>query len=133
MVRVRSVLASKRRKKRVLKKAKGQFGHRHSRYQQAKRSVVKGMAYSYRDRKVKKRDFRALWIVRINAACREEGVTYSQFMSGLKRANVGLDRKALADLAISSPSAFKKLVKVSQDASSGKSAKKEKKTKTASA
>jgi large subunit ribosomal protein L20 len=133
MVRIRSVLSAKRRKKRVLKRAKGQFGHKHTRYQQAKRSIIKGMAYSYRDRKVKKRDFRRLWIVRINAACQEEGVTYSQFMNGLKRANIGLDRKALSDLAINSPSAFKKLAVLSKEAVLGKAAKKEKTTKAATA
>jgi large subunit ribosomal protein L20 len=116
MVRVRSVLSAKRRKKRVLKRTKGQFGQKHSRYQQAKRSLLKGMVYSYRDRKVRKRDFRALWIVRISAACQEAGTTYSRFMSGLKRAKVTLDRKVLSELAVSSPSAFKKLITLAKAA-----------------
>ena len=116
MVRVRSATTAQKRKKRVLKKAKGQFGHRSTRYRQAKKSVVKGMAYSYRDRKVKKREFRSLWIIRLSAACQEEGMTYSRFINGLKRANVDIDRKVLSELAISSPSAFKKLVKVSKEA-----------------
>lgn len=116
MVRVRSATTAQKRKKRVLKKAKGQFGHRSTRYRQAKRSVIKGMAYAYRDRKVKKREFRSLWIIRINAACQEEGVMYSRFMNGLKKANVDIDRKVLSELAISSPAAFKKLVKISKEA-----------------
>lgn len=127
MVRVRSVHTAHRRKKRVLKKAKGQFGHRSKRYRQAKRSVTRGMVYAYRDRKVRKREFRRLWIVRINAACQEAGVTYSRFMNGLRRAKVDIDRKMLSELAISSPAAFKKLVKLSKD---GAEANSEKKAKT---
>ena len=115
MVRVRSVHTAHRRKKRVLKKAKGQFGHRSKRYRQAKRSVTRGMVYAYRDRKVRKREFRRLWIIRINAACQEAGVTYSRFMNGLRRAKVDIDRKMLSELAISSPAAFKKLVKLSKE------------------
>ncbi len=115
MVRIRNSATAQKRKKRVLKKAKGQFGHRSTRYRQAKRSVIKGMMYAYRDRKVKKREFKRLWIIRINAACQESGVTYSRFMNGLKQANVDIDRKVLSELAISSPSAFKKLVKLSKE------------------
>ena len=124
MVRVRSATTAQKRKKRVLKKAKGQFGHRSTRYRQAKRSVVKGMAYSYRDRKVKKREFRSLWIIRLSAACQEEGMTYSRFINGLKKANVDIDRKVLSELAISSPLAFKKLVKLSKEAPSSETKKK---------
>ena len=115
MVRVRSATTAQKRKKRVLKKAKGQFGHRSKRYRQAKRSIIKGLTYAYRDRKVKKREFRRLWILRISAACKEAGLTYSRFMNGLKRAQVGLDRKVLSELAISSPAAFKKLVALSKE------------------
>jgi large subunit ribosomal protein L20 len=115
MVRVRSTIAAHKRKKRVLKKAKGQFGHRSRRYQQAKRSLIKGMAYAYRDRKVKKREFKRLWIIRIKAACQEAGVTYSRFIKGLKEAKIDINRKVLSELAISSPAAFKKLVKISKD------------------
>jgi large subunit ribosomal protein L20 len=114
MVRIKNSVTSHRRKKRVLKKAKGQFGQRSKRYQQAKRSLIKGMAYAFRDRKVKKREFRSLWIVRINAACQEEGMTYSRFMNGLKKAGVGVDRKVIADLAVNSSDVFKKLVKVAK-------------------
>jgi len=115
MVRVRSAVTAQKRKKRVLKKAKGQFGHKSTRYRQAKRSVIKGMTYAYRDRKVKKREFKRLWIIRINAACQEAGVTYSRFMNGLKKANIDIDRKVLSELAVSSPAAFKKLVKLSKE------------------
>lgn len=112
MVRVRSVLSAHRRKKRVLKKAKGQFGHRSRRFTQAKRSVIKGMDYNYRHRKNRKGEFRSLWIIRINAACKQAGTTYSRFIKGLSNAKVELDRKVLADLAVNSPDAFKKLVEL---------------------
>ena len=126
MVRVRSAVTAQKRKKRVLKKAKGQFGHRSTRYRQAKRSVIKGLTYAYRDRKVKKREFKRLWIIRINAACQESDVTYSRFMNGLKKANIDIDRKVLSELAVSSPGAFKKLVKLSKEAASGTPGKKAK-------
>ena len=120
MVRVRSVIASKRKKKRYLKAAKGQFGHRKTRYIQARRAVVKGLAYSYRDRKVKKQTFRRLWIIRISAACREEGIPYSRFIKGLTEAKVEIDRKMIADLAVNSPAAFKKLIAVAKNGSAEK-------------
>jgi large subunit ribosomal protein L20 len=126
MVRVRSAVTAQKRKKRVLKKAKGQFGHRSTRYRQAKKSVIKGMTYSYRDRKVKKREFRRLWIIRINAACNESGMTYSRFMNGLKKANIDIDRKVLSELAVTSPAAFKKLVKLSKETAEAKPKKTEK-------
>ena len=131
MVRVRSTITAHKRKKRVLKKAKGQFGHKSRRYQQAKRSIIKGMTYAYRDRKVRKRDFKGLWIVRINAACKESGISYSRFMNGLKKANVDIDRKALSDLAVSSPSVFKKLVKLSKESGTQKPREKAKAAKSA--
>lgn len=115
MVRVRTNVATKRRKKRVLKSAKGYFQQRSKRYAQAKRTRIKAQAYSYRDRKVRKGEFRKLWTVRINAACRELGMTYSRFVSGLIKAKVAIDRKMLAELAISSPAAFKRLVKIAQE------------------
>ena len=124
MVRVRSAVTAQKRKKRVLKKAKGQFGHRSTRYRQAKRSVIKGLTYAYRDRKVRKREFKRIWIIRINAACQESGMTYSRFINGLKKASVEIDRKALSELAISSPAAFKKLVKLSKDPVPAKTEKK---------
>lgn len=126
MVRVRSVLSAHRRKKRVLKRAKGQFGHRSKRFQQAKRSVTKGLAYHFRDRKGKKRDYRALWIVRINAACKLAGTTYSQFIKGLLNAKVDLDRKILAELAVNSPEVFQKLIEIANLSKSTRSVKKTK-------
>ena len=115
MVRIKSSVASKKRRKRVLKKAKGQFGQRSRHFSQAKRSVIKGLVYSYRDRKVKKRAFRRVWIIRIKAACEKYGVTYSRFMKGLSEANVAINRKMLADISVHSPSVFQKLVKVAKE------------------
>lgn len=115
MVRAKHAVATRRRKKRVLKAAKGQFAQRSKRYQQARRSVVRSMVYEYRDRKVRKREFRALWITRINAACKEAGITYSRLIAGLLKAKVEINRKLLADLAVTSPGAFRKLIKVAQD------------------
>ncbi len=115
MVRVRTNVATKRRKKRVLKAAKGYFQQRHKRYAQAKRTRIKAQAYAYRDRKVNKGEYRKLWTVRINAACREMGMTYSQFIGGLTKAKVAVDRKIISELAISSPAAFNRLVKIAQE------------------
>lgn len=112
MVKISTAVSSHKRKKRVLKAAKGQFQQRSKRYQQAKISVTRGMAYAFKDRKANKQNYRHLWTVRINAACRELGMAYSRFIAGLKKANITLDRKALAELAINSPVAFKKLVKL---------------------
>jgi len=125
MVRVQSAVAAQKRKKRVLKKAKGQFGHRSTRYRHAKRSVIKGLTYAYLDRKVKKREFKRVWIIRINTTCQEAGVTFSRFCNGLKQANVDIDRKVLSELAINSPATFKKLVKLSKEPVSPKPVKKE--------
>lgn len=115
MTKVKTAVASRKRKKRVLKQAKGQFGQRSKRYQQAKRSIKRSMAYSYRDRRVKKREIRNLWVVRINAACRENDISYSRFMNGLKAANISLDRKMLAELAVENPEVFQKLVHIAQE------------------
>jgi large subunit ribosomal protein L20 len=115
MVRIKHAVSTRRRKRRLLKRAQGQFGQRHRRYQQAKRSLMKSMTYAYRDRRLKKREFRNLWVVRINAACREQGLSYSRFMSGLTKAQVAINRKVLADLAVNSPVAFKRLVKLAKD------------------
>ncbi|MCA9407216.1 MAG: 50S ribosomal protein L20 [Candidatus Omnitrophica bacterium] len=116
MVRIKSCVTAHKRKKRVLKQAKGHFGHRSKRYKQAKKSVIKGLQYQYRDRRLMKRDFRSLWIIRINAACQEEGITYSRFISGLSNAEVVVNRKVIAELAVSSPEAFRHLVKVANEA-----------------
>ena len=106
---VNSVAARARRKK-ILKAAKGFFGRRKNVWTVAKNAVEKAMVYSTRDRKVKKRDFRALWIQRINAATREHGISYSQFMGKLSKANIDLNRKVLADLAMNHPAAFKAIL-----------------------
>ena len=114
MTKVKWAVAAKRRRKKVFKKAKGQYGARSRLYRTAKESVQKGMYYSYRDRKQKKRSFRNLWISRINAACRDVGVSYSKFMSGLKKAKINLNRKVLADLAVSDRKAFAEIVKAAK-------------------
>ena len=110
MAKIKHSVATRKRKKRTLKKAKGFWGDRSKQYQQAKRALMHALVYAYRDRKVKKRQFRRLWITRINAACRSAGITYSKFMNGLKKAKVTIDRKILADLAVKDSQAFKKLV-----------------------
>ncbi len=104
-------MASKARKKKVFKQAKGYFGRRKNVWSVTKNAVEKGMQYAYRDRKAKKREFRALWIQRINAAVRTYDMSYSQFINGLKQANIEINRKALADLAMNHPEAFAEVVK----------------------
>jgi large subunit ribosomal protein L20 len=106
MARVKRGVTTKARHKRVLEQAKGYYGRRKNTIRIAKQAVEKAGQYAYRDRKVKKRSFRALWIQRINAAARAEGLTYGQFMHGLKLAGVDLDRKVLADLAMHEGGAF---------------------------
>ena len=101
----RSVHARKKRRK-VLQQARGYWGLKHSSYRRAKEQVEHSLAYAYRDRKAKKREFRRLWILRINAAARQNGLSYNQFIAGLKKAEIELDRKVLADLAVSDPAAF---------------------------
>jgi len=111
MPRSVNAVASKARRKRILKHAKGYFGRRKNVWTVAKNAVEKGWTYAYRDRKAKKRDFRKLWITRINAGARLEGMSYSQLMGKLKGANIELNRKVLADLAMNHPDAFKAIVK----------------------
>ena len=115
MTRVRHSPASRKRKKKVLKEAKGYFGDRSKQYQQAKRTVTRAYVYAFRDRRVKKREFRRLWIVRINAACRAAGIKYGPFISGLKKAGIDLDRKILADLAVKDTNVFNKLVEIAKE------------------
>jgi len=103
-------VASRNRRKKILKAAKGYFGRRKNVYTVAKNAVEKGMLYAYRDRKNNKRNFRSLWIVRINAAARLHGMSYSQFMGKVKANNIELNRKVLADLAVNNPEAFKAVV-----------------------
>jgi large subunit ribosomal protein L20 len=110
MPRSKNAVASRARRKKILDQAKGYYGKRKNVYTVAKNIVEKGMTYSYVGRKLKKREYRTLWIARINAAVREEGLTYSVFMNKLAKAGIGLDRKVLADLAMNEPSSFKQLV-----------------------
>lgn len=110
MPRSVNAVASRRRRKKILKAAKGYFGARSKVYTVAKNAVEKGWSYAYRDRKNKKRAFRRLWITRINAAARMEGLSYSKFMHGLSKSGSGLNRKTLADLAMNHPTQFKAIV-----------------------
>ena len=110
MSRVKRGVTSHARHRKVLNKAKGYYGRRKNTIRIAKQAVEKAMQYGYRDRKRKKRTFRALWIQRINAAVREHGLTYGRFISGLGKAGVEVDRKVLAELAVSEPASFKALV-----------------------
>jgi large subunit ribosomal protein L20 len=110
MPRSSNAVASRARRKRVLKAAKGYYGKRKNVYTVAKNVMEKGMTYSYVGRKLKKREYRALWIARINAAVREEGLTYSQFIHKLNEKNIDLNRKMLADMAMNEPESFKSLI-----------------------
>ena len=110
MPRTTSAVPRNKRKKKIFKAAKGYFGGRKNLYRTAKDAVEKGWEHAYRDRKVKKRNFRRLWIARINAACRMNDISYSKFINGLKESGVDLDRKALADLAVRNPEAFSAVV-----------------------
>ena len=107
MPRVKRSVHAKKKRRKVLEQAKGYWGLKHSSYRRAKEQVERSLVYAYRDRKVRKRTMRSLWIIRINAAARQEGLSYSQFVAGCKKAEIQLDRKVLADLAVSDPAAFK--------------------------
>ena len=108
-MRVKRGPGPRRRHKAVTKETKGFYGGRKNRYREAVKTLRKAWEYQYTSRKLKKRDFRSLWIVRINAACREVGTTYSKFIAGLGKAGIELDRKVIADMAMNDPAAFKKL------------------------
>ena len=110
MPRSKNAVASRARKKRILKQAKGFYGKRKNVYNVAKNVLEKGLTYSYVGRKLKKRDYRSLWIVRINAAVREEGMKYSEFINKLNIKGIQLDRKMLAEMAMNNPESFKQLV-----------------------
>jgi large subunit ribosomal protein L20 len=122
MARATNSPASRKRRKKILKYAKGYFGNKSKLFRYAKEAVHHGWKYAYRDRKKKKGDFRSLWIVRLNAACRNAGISYSRFIEGLKAANITLDRKVLSDLAVRDEVAFNLLVKQVQDALQTKTA-----------
>lgn len=126
MARVKGGTVSKNRRRKVLKQAKGYFGSKHRLYKTAQEQVFHSGAYAYRDRRQKKRDFRKLWITRINAACRENEISYSKFMNGLSIAGIEINRKMLSELAIDNPASFTELVNVSKEAlKSGKKSEKE--------
>lgn len=110
MPRSVNVVAARAKRKKMMKHAKGYFGRRKNVWTVAKNAIEKGWVYAYRDRKVKKREFRSLWIQRINAGVREYGLSYSQFMHKLSEANIDINRKVLADLAMNQPEAFKAIV-----------------------
>ena len=114
MARVKRGVVARRRHKKILKQAKGYYGARSRVFRVAKQAVTKAAQYAYRDRRQRKRQFRALWIARINAAAREHGLSYSQFMHGLKQAEVEIDRKVLAQLALSDPKAFRDLAELAK-------------------
>ena len=137
MTRVKGGTIHRARRKKVLDEAKGYFGSKHRLYKTAKEQVMHSGAYAYRDRKNKKRDFRKLWITRINAACRLNNISYSKFMNGLKKAGVVINRKMLSEIAIERPEEFTSLVTVATDALNGKTfestPKKEKATKAVKA
>ena len=120
MPRVKGGTIHRARRKKVMKLAKGYFGSKHRLYKTAKEQVMHSLTYSYRDRRQKKRDFRKLWITRINAACRENEISYSKFINGLNKAGVEINRKMLSEIAIDSPETFKEFVNISKNALEGK-------------
>ena len=116
MTRVSRGVTAKARHRKILKRAKGYYGRRKNVYRVAVQAVERGMQYAYRDRRKRKSDFRGLWIQRINAGVRMHGMTYSQFINGLKKATIEIDRKILAELAVNQPEAFKAIVEKAQSA-----------------
>lgn len=111
MSRVKRGSKRRQKRKKILKLAKGYYGAKRKNYRTAKEAVERSLLYAYRDRRGKKRDFRRLWIIRINAAIRKYGISYSKFISALKKENLGIDRKILADLAVNEPETFEEIVK----------------------
>ncbi len=130
MPRVKGGTIHRARRAKVMKAAKGYFGSKHRLYKTAKEQVMHSLSYSYRDRRQKKRDFRKLWITRINAACRMNDISYSKFINGLSKAGVDINRKMLSEIAIDNPAAFTELVKVANEGLSGKTVKEEPKKET---
>lgn len=116
MTRVKGGTVTRRRHKKVLKSTKGQYGTKHRLFRRANEAMMKSLKYAYRDRRNRRRELRRLWIVRINAAARQNGLSYSRFMHGLKQAGVELDRKVLAELAVSDNTAFAQLVEIAKSA-----------------
>ena len=116
MSRATNAVARRRRRKKVLRQAKGYWGRKHSSYRLANEQLMRSGRYAYRDRRNRKRDFRRLWIVRINAAARREGMSYSEFIHGLGEAGVEVDRKMLADIAVRDPEAFRRFAELAREA-----------------
>ena len=116
MARVKSAIITRKKHKKVLKRAKGYYGAKHYRFRNAKQAVMKSGAYAYVGRKDKKSNFRKLWIARINAAARQNGLTYSKMIAGLKKANVVVNRKMLAELAVNDSEAFAKVAEIAKNA-----------------
>ncbi len=112
-MRIKAAQYTRRRKKKVFKRARGYYASKHSRWRQVKQQIEKSLVHAYAGRKDKKGEFRSIWITRINAACREEGTSYSRFMAGLKKAGIELNRKMLAEIAVRDAASFKKLVALS--------------------
>ena len=125
MTRVKGGTVSKNRRRKVLKRAKGYFGSKHRLYKTAQEQLFHSGAYAYRDRKQNKRNFRKLWITRINAACRMNDISYSKFINGLSKAGVEINRKMLSEVAIDNPALFTSFVNIAKDALNGKTVKKE--------
>ena len=120
MARVKNGAVTKARHKKVLKEAKGYFGSKHRLYKSAKEQLMHSGQYAFRDRNQKKRDFRKLWITRINAACRQNDISYSRFIEGLNKAGVEVNRKMLSEIAINDPKMFSEFVKIAKDGKAGK-------------
>lgn len=116
MARIKGAVNAHKKRRKVLKQAKGYYGAKSKQYRAAKEQVMRSLRYAYIGRKLRKRDFRSLWITRINAAARMSGLSYSRFMSGLKKAGIDLNRKVLADLAVNDAAAFAKLVEIAKKA-----------------
>ncbi|MBN1867712.1 50S ribosomal protein L20 [Candidatus Sumerlaeota bacterium] len=116
MSRVSNSVATRNRRKKILKQAKGYIGGRRKLFKSAKETVIRALDYAYRDRRVRRREFRALWIARINAATRAHGLSYSAFIAGLKKANIEVDRKILADLAVNDAAAFGRFIEAAKEA-----------------
>ena len=131
MTRVKGGTVAKNRRRKVLKQAKGYFGSKHRLFKTAQEQTFHSGAYAFRDRKQNKRNFRKLWITRINAACRENNISYSKFIDGLNKAGIEINRKMLSEVAIDNPKYFTELVKIANDALNGKVKKEVKETKKA--
>ena len=116
MARVKSAIITRKKHKKIMKQAKGYYGAKHYRFRMAKQAVMKSGMYAYVGRKDKKSDFRKLWITRINAAARMNGLTYSKLIAGLKKANVTINRKMLAEIAVNDPTAFSKIAEIAKKA-----------------